>query len=581
VTMPRTPGIDGGKSARRTSPTSFGAPQDADDTSTTAQKALLRANSAAYERLVRVAQDRSRGGDADGALRAVSRAAQFCSAFHTGRFADGAIENIAFEIGKSAAGNAAAAQAGGAPRTGRRVLHVISQVSSVGGHTRMLYHWLRNDRTSSHGIAVVQQGDRPIPRWLSQTVQDSGGQFTVCDRLSPQQARATIVRRLARRDADLVVLHHDGDDIVPILAFANEGGPPVAVLNHADHSFWLGSSVADAVIDLRSVALGHSAERRYARRSVVLPIPLANTPAPMTRPDARRSLGIPADQRVLLTIGRRMKFRPCGSYDFLRTACQILERDRPAHLYVVGASENDMAPYFRGPRHERIHFVGTVDDPSPYRSAADVYLESFPFGSNTALLEAALAGLAVVPAYAPLFPLLVAGNDSLQSLLSNPPSERAYVERACELSRDAVGRVAFGTHLRERVRLDHLGDGWLDRLASLYRCTDALVHRPAPIPATTCTMSEADIGLSLWNVIADGKTKYREDASLQQVALLRHAAFVAKHAGDYTGARWLALRAVLAGPIDTASWRLLAASALGHWGPLARSWLRRNGVLME
>ena len=550
---------------------------------TVQQEAFLRANGVAYDRLVQAAGELWRSGHAEAALGAVSRAAVFCCAFHAGRFADGAIENIAFEIGSTSPHAPAATIRSGTARLDgrRRVLHVLSQVSGIGGHTRMLYHWMRHDRSSLHCLAVVRQGARPVPRWLSDAVHAAGGDLTLCDPRSPQHARAAAIRRIAQHEVDLVVLHHDGGDVVPTVAFAADG-PPVAVLNHADHAFWLGSSVADAVINLRSAACGHAAERRFARRNAVLPIPLTDTPVPLARADARRLLGIPAEQRMLLTIGRSMKYRPCGTYDFIGTARKILERNRSTHLYVVGANGADMAPYIEAPRHERIHFVGAMEDSSAYRAAADIYLEPFPFGSNTASLEAALAGLPVVPAYSPLFPLLVAGNDSLQDLLSNPPSEDAYIARVGELARDAAQRVEFGAALRNKVLSEHVGQGWLDRLASLYRCTDALVHRPAPIPATTCSTSDADIGLSLWNVMADGRTNYRAGVSRDPGALLRHAAFVSKDTGDYASARRLAARAVLAGPADPASWRLLCVSALGRWGPVARSWLRRtDDTVME
>ena len=170
---------------------------------------------------------------------------------------------------------------------------------------------------------------------------------------------------------------------------------------------------------------------------------------------------------------------------------------------------------------------------------------------------------------------------SLSESLPNPPSEHAYIERVCELMRDGPARLAFGARLRDRVRADHVGDGWLERLASLYRCTDALVHRPSPIPTTACSTSGADIGLSLWHVMADGRTNHRAGLSPDPTTLLRHAAYVAKDTGDYGLARQMAGRAVLASPLEAASWRLLGASALGPWTPVVHSWLGRKAAVTE
>jgi hypothetical protein len=165
--------------------------------------------------------------------------------------------------------------------------------------------------------------------------------------------------------------------------------------------------------------------------------------------------------------------------------------------------------------------------------------------------------------------------------LPSPPSEEAYIERASELMGDPGGGVAFGELLRERVLSQHVGDGWLDRLSNLYQRTDGLAHRPSPIPVTACSTRGADIGLSLWHVMADGRTNHRRALSSDRNAPLRHAAYVAKDAGDYASARQLATRALLADPLHPGSWRLLCASALGRWAPVARSLIRFHAPAKE
>ena len=537
--------------------------------------AFLRANDAAYERLVERATAADAASMPEEALRRVSDAALFAARFHPGRFADGAIENIAFEIGRRAGSLATEATPTATGEGRRRVLHVVSQVQAVGGHTRMLHHWVTHDETSVHSLFVVDQGSTPVPEWLSASVSKSRGTLTVCEHQQSRLCKALLLRRFAHQHADLVVLHHDCGDVVPTVAFAVDGGPPVAILDHADHLFWLGSSVADTVIALRSAGAQHGVGRRCATRNAILPIPLVPPPQQVTRAQARRSLGIPVDQTVLLTVGRPVKYRPCGTHDFVATANTILERNPSASLYVVGESLEGIRPYLRSQPHPALHFVGPVDDASLHRAAADIYLESFPFGSNTALLEAALNGLPVVPAYAPLFPLLVAGNDSLLDLVSNPASEEEYVSRAGSLVRDHDRRIEFGEALRQRLLAEHVGKGWLQHLRALYEHTDRLAHLPRPIPRNPCLLAEADVRLSLWNVMADGVTSHRSADLDSAHAALRHAAFVFKEAGDYARARRCALKAVRADR-GMASWRLVGATLLGRPGRTVRAWIRRT-----
>jgi glycosyltransferase involved in cell wall biosynthesis len=539
---------------------------------TAAPDAYLKANSAAYECLVERAAAADAYARPEEALRRVCNAALFAAKFHPGRFADGALENIAFDIGRRAASLAPEAAA----RTTklRRVLHVVSHAPAVGGHTRMLHHWVTHDATSTHSLFIVDQGPAPVPEWLGASILKSRGTLTVCARRQGQLDKALHLRRLAHQHADLVVLHHDCCDVVPTVAFAVEGGPPVAIVDHADHLFWLGSSVADTVIALRSAGARHGAQRRHAPRNALLPIPLV--PSQQTsRAQARSRLGIPPDQTVLLSVGRALKYRPCGAHDFVATANAILERNPSAHLYVVGVNLEGIRPYLRTQPHPALHFVGPVHDTSLHRAAADIYLESFPFGSNTALLEAALSGLPVVPAYAPLFPLLVAGNDSLNDLVSNPSSEEEYVSMASSLVRDRQQRIAFGAALRQRLLVEHVGEGWLRHLRQLYAHTDRLVHRPRLIPHTPCMLAEADVRLSLWNVMADGVTSHRHADLDSAHAALRHAAYVFKEAGDYARARgyaWQAARAQL----NLATCRLVGATLLGRPGRTFRAWMRRT-----
>src|SRR5262249_29331493 len=213
-----------------------------------AGRASLDAHDAAYRWLVERVRAAARLEDPEEVLARVEHAAAFATWFHPGRFADGALENPALEIGRSLneRSRPGSAQSSGRPR----VLHVTTRVFAVGGHTRMICHWILSDSACEHSIALVDQGELPVPRDVSAAVEASGGWLGRAEGGSRVSRAAWL--RAAAASFDLVVLHHFAMDIVPTVAFAVPGGPPVAVLNHADHQFWLGSSVADVVINLRT-----------------------------------------------------------------------------------------------------------------------------------------------------------------------------------------------------------------------------------------------------------------------------------------------------------------------------------------
>jgi hypothetical protein len=285
----------------------------------------------------------------------------------------------------------------------------------------------------------------------------------------------------------------------------------------------------------------------------------------MSRLDARRALGIEKDQVMLLSVGRAEKYRPYGSYDFVATANKILDLHPSTHLYVVGESAAAIAPFLHCKIHDRLHFMGSIEDPSIYRTAADIYVESFPFGSQTALLEAALSGLPVVSAYAPLFPLLVANDDALTDILKNPKNEQEFIKRVELLIGEPEQRLALGDALRKRLLVDHVDKGWLERLAALYEKAECLTHNPRLIPTSPCMMTDMDINLSQWHVMT-GKpySPANQDDDLR--VELYHAAFVAKIIGDYATARRYAWNSVQQDPFVWASWRLLAVAMMGKMG---------------
>lgn len=538
--------------------------------------AFLRANDNSYSYLVgRIARHDPEHAT-EKYLESIGTAANFACNFHTGRFSDGALENVLLEIGRRERAVATFASAHKQlPEAPLHILHVASRVQAIGGHTRMLHRWISEDQGNRHSIALTRQNHEIVPAWLSDGVKSSGGEVLALGELPSDLARAFSLRSKARELADLVVVHHFGDDIVPTLAFATHGGPPVAILNHADHMFWLGASVADLCIDLRSITNAYSISRRYIPNTIVLPIPL---PAPvkcLDRKSARKELGIDADELMLLTVARSLKFRPCGGQDFLATVETVLNENRNIHLYVIGESRQGMVRQLSRPLHPRIHCLGTIENTGLYRAAADVYIESFPFGSNTSLLEAALDGLPVVPACRPLTKLVVASNDSLTDLLTNPADEAEYAQRIKCLANDPAGRRAFGQSLRNELLKHHVGLPWKAHLDAVYRAAAELVHQPGPIPVTRCETTPCDIGLSLFSAIANGRSTNGTDPP-SPLGALRHSAFVAKHARDFGTARALSFSALRADVLGLQTWRLFLASLLGPVARRAGETMRRK-----
>ncbi|HKY26618.1 MAG TPA: glycosyltransferase [Pyrinomonadaceae bacterium] len=443
--------------------------------------------------------------DPEASLNWMKVAAEFAWTFHPGRYADGRIENPALEIGRklqhilpkdstnSATPNVPLRQ----NSSRKRVLHVATTLYPVGGHSRLIKNWIENDRNSVHSTLLTDQVGE-IPQWMTQTVTENGGCLFTLPSKSSLVQKAWSLRSIAQDAFDLVVLHPHPHDVVPIVAFGSDDCPPVALMNHADHVFWLGTSIADIVLNIRGFADRISETRRFAKKSFLLPVPLSIPALSVTKPEARRLLNIPEDQIVLLTISTPYKFTPTDTHDFFVTAGQILTQNPAAHLYVIGIRPDQSDQYLRDGKIERLHFLGAVEDPTLYRLSADLYLDSMPYGSLMALLETAAFGVCPVLMYAPPAPQYDMSEElEFSGLVTCSESEDQYIAKINHLIAHPEVRQEIGARARERVLSYHQGKQWQEYLASAYEQLNRSGHRPAEISNAEFMQTTDD--LALWD----------------------------------------------------------------------------------
>ena len=365
---------------------------------------------------------------AESRLNVLSAIADFARYHHTGRFFDGRIEQCAMTC-ESCVPLQSDSEDAGAPRSGpcgkRRVLHVASTIYSLGGVSREIANWIQNDRDSHHFVAISKPSGDPIPDWLQNAVNANCGRLLLAARSAPIAQRAAWLRRVSRT-FDFVVLHTCPHDVVPLLAFARAGGVPVALANQADHVFWLGTSVADAILNLRPAGRTLTQTRRFHQRNLLVPLPL-NPNALVQREHARALLGL-GEEVVLVSVGSTYKYKPSTSRNFFADVSAVLRKCPTAHMFVVGVEKTLVEAWLDEPLHHRLHCIPWIPDPAVYQASADVYVESYPFGSQTAMLEAAMRGVPTVPAYAPESRLLATDDDSLLKVISPSRSAKEHVE---------------------------------------------------------------------------------------------------------------------------------------------------------
>ena len=415
-------------------------------------------------------------------LAAVSHIGRLASRFHPGRFADGALENPVLLDGyQLSMSPTSPSTRWRKPASRASTLHVASELYRIGGHSRVLVKWIQRDRSSCHRVVLTNQSGS-LPAFVLKSLDANGVEVICLDVRDSFAVRAGLLRVLAS-ECDRVVLHTHQEDVIPVLAFAAPGGPPVAMFNHAHFSFCLCATIADITINTFEYFSQVSRSRRQARRTFVLPLTTAVEPLSMDEVDkaaALRQIAMAGDMPVMMTIASEKYFRPANGYDFFKTAHRLLSANPRAHLLMVGVRESTqfVPRYLKGNTH--VHFIGPVDDPRPYFRASDVCLESFPMPSLGALVESVAEGEAFpVPAYGPRESILRVQQAPLLTFDHCPESEDEYVEFVSGLLNDlGETRRRARFHRQAIVEFD---EEWHQRLGELNSTIDSLKHKPSTI----------------------------------------------------------------------------------------------------
>ncbi len=395
---------------------------------------------------------------------------------HAGFYVSPRLERMLVDIGRRTAKPTTYRRQQGRPI--RHVLHVVTEVLPVGGLTNMITRWIGEDSTRTHSIAAIHhRGD--LPPATREAVAKAGGKTHRINRTRGfQLAWAEELRQLARQH-DAIILHIYGQDPVAIMAFAEPDKlPPIIYLNHGDHLFWLGASIADVVINLRDEAQVLSIARRTIepRRNVMVPTLVSPAVRTRSREDAKQELGMTADTILMISAARAMKYRTVNGVTFAAPHVCLLKKYPKAQLLVVGAGERPDWQTDCAAVEGRIKPLPETSETRTYFEAADIYVDSFPFVSSTSMMEAAGLGVPLVSRFygEPEARIFAINHPGIDKPTLHGASEQEYVAHLDRLISDPVLREAKGKEARDAVLYYHTPPSWLNFIERAYSLAEQL-----------------------------------------------------------------------------------------------------------
>lgn len=425
-------------------------------------------------------------GDLEAALGLLTAAAEIGWLDHSGDFFSFQMEGLLAAIGESAGGWPSQSPRSGLPH---RVLHVLTEAYAVGGHTRLTWRWIEQQHDVRHDVVLTQHAGS-VPVQLLAAVKASGGE--VIHLTGTRLARLRALRHSAAR-ADVVILNVHPFDVTSISAVAHsQRAVPVLLLNHADHVFWPGGSVADRVVCLRPSGFELSRTRRgiHPDRLDLLPIPLTPRAHHGERSHARRNF-----KPSLLSVASPHKFVPFQGETLATLVAAVLEADPRVTFTAIGPRAGDPVWASLERTHAgRVRLLGHVNTSIETFEEASVYLDSYPLASYTSWLDAASAGVPVVSYRPPwVSGTTLAADDPAEANLLVAGDPTAWVQCVTML----LGDAALAFNRGDRLRRDIL-DAHCRRWPA---AVTALLEGATVLPADERALADVEVGANLTDAV--------------------------------------------------------------------------------
>lgn len=269
-------------------------------------------------------------------------------------------------------------------------LHVLSQGYNTGGHTRVVERWIDNaPANQTHSVVILEPNNEKLVE-LEKAVKSKAGTYIKFEMDLSLEKRALKLRELGLK-YQYIVLHTHMEDPTATVAFGTEKFTrPVLFYNHASHLFWIGKAITDVHLDLLADD-EITTVKRNIKDKFFLGIPMKNIEfKKVNRFELRKKLNLPLDKKIIVSAGSGFKYNPICNDNFVENVKKIIDED--TYVYVIGVDKSDKM-WLDAFNTTKGHIIplGRIDFEKGYLDyigSADLYLDSFPLGGYTAVIDA-------------------------------------------------------------------------------------------------------------------------------------------------------------------------------------------------
>ena len=271
-------------------------------------------------------------------------------------------------------------------------LHIMTTAYVIGGHTRVVENFINNrkDYNEVHNVLLISQNNEKKPDFI-QKMELEGNLFdlsslNIIEKINKISFLAT--------KYEYIILHHHMFDVVPIIALSQfKDTKKIFAYNHADHLYWVGSSIITGSFEMGTDGMNFSKRRRGISNTILLPVPIKQKNK-IDGSDLRKKLNISPEKKIVLTIGGIERFVADG-YSYKDMLNQVLKDDKIVFIIIGNHIKEFWGKLWN---HKNIRFEGVVprEKLNKYYAIADVYVDSFSRGGRDVVLDAISYGIPTI-----------------------------------------------------------------------------------------------------------------------------------------------------------------------------------------